>query len=62
MCFSRYLLSFLRLIKETKQIIDNLPGEDAARLIGESSYNQIKTVPVIVIIGTIALSYSVPLN
>jgi len=28
MCFSRYLLSFLRLINESKQNIDNLPGED----------------------------------
>jgi len=45
MCFSRYLLSFLRLINESKQNIDNLPGEDGTRLMSESSYKRIKTIP-----------------
>jgi len=35
MCFSHYLLSFLRLINESKQNIDNLPGEGGIRLISE---------------------------
>ena len=32
------------LINESKQNIDNLPGEDGARLISESFYNRINTV------------------
>jgi len=44
MCFYRYLLSFLRLINESKQNIDNLSGEDRTRLLSESSYKRINTV------------------
>ena len=44
MCFSCYLLSFLRLINEAKQNIDNLPGEDGTRFISKLSYNRINTV------------------
>jgi len=35
--FLPHLLSFLRLINESKQNINNLPGEDGTRLISESS-------------------------
>jgi len=44
--------AFLRLINESKQNIDKLPGEDGTRLISESSYKRVYTdmcsVPVVI--------------